>query len=188
MKRSYGLAVLAVLLSIPVALVVVMVTRSNPSASARARSSAGSSVLASQIDQFSVNIASKSGDANPTQVSWVSTTLGAASSDIAGGGFGNQAASDIPVYALEISGQFHLPLSSADGTDLYLFVNQSTWTLLGYGVQDSLPSMQTLGSVQTDPLSGVSPTSMQVWRQKYHVSGHSRCAHYPCVIVAHPSN
>ncbi|MGO8875489.1 MAG: hypothetical protein ACLQNG_06970 [Acidimicrobiales bacterium] len=130
------------------------------------------SSLAAEIDQFAVNVAASTGDPTPTAVSWVSSTLGPAALDISGDGFSNSTAQAIPVYALEISGTFEAATvrSKPTGTNLWLVVQQSNWLVLGTGLMKTTPSMESLGTVETDSLTDVAPTTMAAWMAKYHVA------------------
>lgn len=135
----------------------------------RVRQSGSPSALASEIDQFTVDVAGATGDSTPSRVGWVATTEGRAGAPF-GTGSSDSTAIASPVYVLEISGRF--TDTGSGGThwsDLWLVLLRSTWAIRGVGVQNTTPSLRGLGTVETDVLTGISPTTVGAWRAKYHL-------------------
>jgi hypothetical protein len=127
------------------------------------------SELAHKIDQFAMDRAALANDPRPTEVEWVSTTLGAATDVLSGPTSGSSGLST-PVYAMEIIGNFQIvgsfpepPQDAAapapSGTVLFYVVDQANWRVDGTGLGKSVIPLVGLGAVETDSLTGVLPTS-----------------------------
>jgi hypothetical protein len=134
------------------------------------------------IDQFAVNLAARAGDSTPASVQWVETTRGPANSVVMGATIDSADAST-PVYALQITGNFTLKFASVPegaslptGSVLQAIVDPTTFHVYDYGVVKTAADMSSLGSPETDPLSGITPTSPSAWRAKYHIPLYHRPA------------
>jgi hypothetical protein len=133
--------------------------------------SAPRSALAMEIDQYAVDFAAAEGDPTPVQVTWVATR-NAEANDVLGHSGGDATL----VYALEITGQF-LPNSFSvaagsklsGGTDLQLVVQRSGFVASTIGLSDTLPSLSSLGSPETDSLAGLSPITGAAFSAEFHL-------------------
>jgi hypothetical protein len=136
--------------------------------------SSSSSPIPTEIAQFAAAVAAKAGDDAPTAVTWVATYRGIANSTIMDANIGSLTA-DIPVYALEIFGNFSLSWASSvngeipHGTVFEAIVDQTTFQMYDYGVVDNAPSMTSLGTPQTQSLEGIRPLKLSAWRAKFDV-------------------
>jgi hypothetical protein len=122
---------------------------------------------------MAVNFAQNRGDdASPTEVSWVSSTLGSASALLSGDSTGSTGSS-VPVYAVEVPGHFialgaHVPEGSRapSGTTLWFVASQSDWEVLGWGIANEVIPLDSLGAVETDSVTGMTATGATAWRLK----------------------
>ena len=142
------------------ALTVVLVLTSSGQAP---KAFGGQSALSSEVDQFAVNASLRYGDTSPSSVSWVTTNRQAANSLL--GAELPDTASGVPVYLLEVKGQFtdfnaKVPrgAKAPTGTILTLVIRQSDGEVVDSGVQDQSNDLSTLGTAQTNSLAGLSPT------------------------------
>ncbi len=124
--------------------------------------------------------ASDGNDMTPTSVTWVATNLMSARQVLLHDDSPNTASTD--VYALEISGTFTVqpPYGApVSGDNLHYILDASEFSVIGYGVNSTPVSLASLGTPETDSLTGITPISNSQWHYMYRrISGNkSNVAH-----------
>jgi hypothetical protein len=129
--------------------------------------------LSAEIDQLAVNAAAAHGDSTPQSVTWLTSTRGSADALI-----GNDiVSSTVPVYVLEVSGDFRLrPDSSLSGVNLWYIISINPFRVTDFGLNNAPVALTSLGSPEVDSLQGISPISAAVFISRYHVAVRHRHA------------
>jgi len=119
------------------------------------------SSTAAQLDQIAVDTAAWAGDPKVSSVTWVSSTWGGASSSLDESTPGAAEAS-LPVYVLEIGGDFQLNVSVPPGYNgpiscsaLVFMVFQNDFSNAGRSCRASTVDLGVLGPTETDSLIGL---------------------------------